>query len=127
MIAKLHLQGQKEIIVLGASQQRTTSTKELTSEEAKGLIQYLKKQDAQEQRAETMRRKIISRAHEMRWHTAETKDLPRNYRKVDMPRLDDWMLKSSYLHKKLNQYRYSELPALVTQFEQVYKSFLKWL
>ncbi|MBS1740708.1 MAG: hypothetical protein JST88_09225 [Bacteroidetes bacterium] len=116
MMHKLHLAGQKESLIGGASHGRTTSTRELTADEAKSLIQYLKSQDPEEQRAEVMRRKIISLAREMHWMAGG---------KADMQRIDAWMVKSSYLHKKINQYRYAELPALVTQFEKVYLSFLK--
>ena len=126
MISKLHLRGSKEDLIAGASQQRTTSVVELTSEEAKSLIQYLKSQDPEEVKAEVMRKKIISMAHEMGWHLPNSKSQNSNSKpKVDMARLDAWMVKSSILHKKLNQYQYKELPALITQFERVYQSFLK--
>lgn len=116
MLAKLHLAADKEAIIAGASNQRTTSTTALTAAEATTLIRWLKTQDPQEAKAETMRRKIIAMAHQMQWVANG---------KADMRRLDAWMLKSSYLHKKINQYQYAELPTLVSQFEKVYLSFLK--
>jgi hypothetical protein len=39
--------------------------------------------------------------------------------------VDEWMLKYSYKHKKLDAYLFEELPTLVSQFEQVYKHFIK--
>jgi len=116
MLAKLHLAADKEAIIAGASQQRTTSTRELSTTEATLLIRWLKSQDPEEVSAEKMRKKIISQARGMGWVANG---------KADMQRLDAWMMKSSYLHKKINQYRYPELPKLVTQFERVYLSFLK--
>lgn len=116
MLAKLHLAADKEAIIAGASQQRTTSTRELSTAEATLLIRWLKSQDPEEVSAEKMRKKIISQARGMGWVANG---------KADMQRLDAWMMKSSYLHKKINQYRYPELPKLVTQFERVYLSFLK--
>jgi hypothetical protein len=119
MINKLKLKAQKEHIIMGATDGRTTSTRELTSDEANALIKYLKSQDPDEIGAEKMRRKIISMAHEMGWK------LPNS--KADMERVDNWCVKYGFLHKKLNQYLYNELPKLVTQFESVYQSFLKTL
>ena len=119
MINKLHMKAQKESIISGASSERTTSTRQLTSNEAIDLIKYLKSQDPDEQKAEKMRRKIISMAHEMGWK------LPGGT--ISMTRVDFWCIKYGYLHKKINQYTYTELPKLVTQFETVYQSFLNTL
>lgn len=86
------------------------------------LINYMRTLtgiDDKKKRADKMRKKIISMAHECGWHT-----LINGKWIIDMNRLNAWMLKSSYLHKRLDEYNYKELPLLVTQFEQVYKSFL---
>lgn len=118
---KLHIDAdEKESILLGFSGGRTVSTRELTSDEAIALIRHLKNLDPEEKRAEKMRRKIISQAHEMGWHIKGT-------HKVDMKHLDEWCVKFGYLHKKLNQYQYKELPKLVTQFEMAYKHYLSGL
>jgi len=44
---------------------------------------------------------------------------------ADMERITAWVLKYGYLHKRLNDYSLNELPALVTQVEQYYKSTLE--
>ena len=44
---------------------------------------------------------------------------------INKSHLNNWMLKSSYLHKSLNDYTYAELPKLITQFENLFKSYLK--
>lgn len=103
---------------MGFTSGRSGSSKDLTSDEANALIRHLKQLDPEEVAAEKMRRKIISMAHEMGWRLPGTT-------RADMQRIDSWCVKYGYLHKKLNQYLPAELPALVTQFEAVYKSFLK--
>lgn len=110
----------KEAMVLGFSNNRSTSSRDLYLLEAKAMIRHLKELDPEEKAAEVMRRKIISRAHEMGWKKPDGA--------IDMKRLDDWCIKYSYLKKKINQYQYKELPMLVTIFEEkVYKQFLNAL
>jgi len=117
MLKKLHIIGEaKEIVILGFSNQRTVHVSELLKVEAAALIQHLKDLDPDEQGANKMRRKIISMAHEMHWHN--------RFGKADMQRINSWCKVYGYKHKSLNNYTYKELPALVTQFEQVYQSFL---
>ena len=118
MLNKLGFNDQKDAIVASFTNNRTTSRAALTMDEATAMIKYLKSEDPEEKKAEVMRRKIISLAHEMNWRIPNTK-------KVDMRRIDDWAVKYGHQHKKLNQYLYHELPMLVSQFEEVYKSLLK--
>lgn len=117
LLHKMGIQDQKEELVYLFTNKRSKSRADLFSSEANELIAYLKKIDPDEKAAEAMRRKIIAMAHEMGWELPGTK-------KADMVHIDNWCQKSSYLHKKLNQYLYKELPALVSQFELVHKSFL---
>jgi hypothetical protein len=120
---KLGLMPQKENIISGISNGRTTSTRELDNNESIALIKWLKQQDPEEQKADKMRRKIIAIAHQLGWEkTFITKQ--GMSRKIDMQALDNWCITFSYLHKKLNLYKYKELPTLVSQFEMVYKHFL---
>lgn len=117
LMGKLKLQAQKDDIVAGFTMQRSTHVSQMHLPEAIDLIKYLKAQDPEEIKAEVMRRKIMWMAHEIGY------ELPSTH-KIDMKRLDGWCVEKGYLHKKLNQYRYAELPLLVTQFEKVYKWFL---
>lgn len=117
LIGKIGLRDAKEALVLDVSEGRTSSSRELTMREAMRLIRYLKAEAGDHGKAEAMRRKIIAMAHDMSWHLPGTK-------KVDMIRLDAWMIRYSYMKKKLDQYSEKELPLLVTQFERVYQSFL---
>jgi len=64
--------------------------------------------------ANRMRRKVLSICHEMNW---------RKDGKIDWPHLNEWMLKYSYLHKELNAYTEQELPKLITQFENLLRTY----
>ena len=109
---------QKRDMVSGFSGGRCTSSKDLHKVEGMYLIRHLKSLDPEEKKAETMRRKIISMAHELHWQIPGTT-------RIDMRRVDEWCLKFGYGKKKLNQYLYSELPKLLTQFELgPYRSFI---
>lgn len=125
LLHKLALMPQKATMVGGATQGRTESSKELYIHEARDLIlqlnAMLEEQDGTALRAKKMRGKIMSYAHEMKW----TKTNPQGRTVADGMRIDVWMLKFSYCKKKLNAYKYAELPKLVTQFHNVYKAFLK--
>lgn len=105
----------KDELVYGASSGRTTSLRQLTMIEAKGLLSILLESDP----ANNMRKKIYSMAHEMRWVKSSDPG------KVDKQKLDAIVLKYGYLHKKLMSYSYEELPKLVTQVENMLKSYLK--
>lgn len=118
LLKKLNIQDQRAELIYVYTGGRSRSGSGLQSGEAADLIKYLKTLDPDEKMAERMRRKIIAYAHEMKWYKPGSE-------KVDMERLDNWCMKFSYLKKKLNQYLYRELPALITQFESVYASFLK--
>jgi hypothetical protein len=121
LLHKLHLMQNKASIVLGISGGRTDSCSRLTAREASDLIRWLKGQDPDEIMADKMRKKIFYYAHQM----GITKTASGGHRVVDMALVDRWMIKYSYLHKTLNQYTLSELPTLVSQFEKVYKTFIK--
>lgn len=118
MITKLKLQSSKESIVLGFTNGRTDSRADMYKEEATAMIKYLKSLDPDEQKAEKQRRYIISMAHECGYRKPGTT-------KVDMKRLDEWCVKYGMYHKKLNQHNVDEIPHLVTQFKERYKSYLK--
>lgn len=114
MIHVRRLKLDKDELVYGASGGRTTSLRELTSDEARQLLSNLFETDP----AQPMRKKIFSMAHEMRWVQSN------NPGKVDSNRLDQVLIKFGYLHKPLMQYKYEELPRLVTQVENMLASYL---
>lgn len=112
LLAKAGLRDEKDNIVASFTNGRTDHVSEMLKEEAATLIGHLKSLNPDEKRAQKMRGKILGMAHEMGWKFGG---------------LNNWCLQRSYLKKKLDAYDYNELPRLVTQFEQVYKSYLKGL
>lgn len=107
----------KAVMVAGFSNNRCTSSKELYYDEAADMIKHLQTLQPHQPEAEKMRNKILYYAHEMNWRNAALK--------LDMQRVDAWCNKFGYLHKDLDQYEYKELPKLVSQFEIVYRSYLR--
>jgi hypothetical protein len=118
LISKHGLKDDKQSIVKAFTAERTTSVREMSFEEGAALIGHLKSLDPEEIAGDKMRNKVLSMAHEMGWRLPGTED-------IDMKHVNNWMRSYSYLKKDLDDYRYKELPRLVTQVEEVYKSFLK--
>lgn len=117
MLTKLKLADQKANLVLGFTGGRTEHSSEMSRAEAADFIKYLKSQDPDEQACDRMRKKIISMAHQCGYRIPGTE-------KVDTQRLDDWCRKYGQYHRPLNSHSKEELTRLVTQFENVYKSYL---
>ncbi len=133
LLHKNNLKDQKADIVSAFTAGRSTSSKDLTKSEAAALIGHLKSLDKVDNSATKMRNKILSMAWEMHWVRSLTPSPSPEERGgqtfiktvIDMQHVNNWCLKSSYLKKKLDDYKYEELPKLVSQFEEVYKSYLK--
>lgn len=105
----------KRMLVYDFTKGRETSSSKMTMEECQALINFLnskKKQYAD--KSDNMRKKILSICHEMQWAVNG---------QIDWKRLNEFLNKSGYLHKPLNHYTLSELPKLVTQFENLLKSY----
>jgi hypothetical protein len=112
-----NLMGHKAEIIDAVTNGRTSSSKELTYDEAYALLQDLNKDNVTADEGKRMRNNIIAMAHEIGW--IKKKNGKNDYRK-----LDTWMKESSYLKKKLYDYSYKELPTLVTVFKKIYLSAL---
>lgn len=95
---------------------RTGTTTEMTQKEAQDLIEFLKRQGHSPSKSDTMRKKIIHFAHLMEWKLPDGR--------ADMKRINEWCIKSGQFHKPLNSHTFEELPRLVSQFEQMLKSYL---
>ena len=111
---------QKEALVLSATKGRSGSRRDLTDFEARGLINYLQEEkNKMPDAANKMRRKIISLAYEMHW--AKAGDW-----KAAVESIDKFCLsKNGMFKKQLNKHTYEELVQVVTQFESMYKKYLK--
>jgi len=108
----------KEELVYSFSNGRETSSANLTHAECQGLINHLramKSGQRQEDKADKMRKKVLSICHEMNWK------LPNG--KLDWNRINAFLYKYGYLKKTLNDYTEKELPMLITQFENLLKQY----
>lgn len=113
------LTGLKEDIVYSFTDNRTEHLTQMTYDETKAIIKYLQGIAGPGFKTkDNMVGKILSMAHELHW------ELP-NSSRVDMKRVNNWCIRFSGLNKPLDAFKYSELPALVSQFEMVYRDFLK--
>lgn len=131
LLNKKKMMEQRHQLFQSYSKNRTSDSKELSDLEVDELIRFLEfytvggmqsghKTDFE--KGDKMRKRVLSLCYEYGW---TRHDVVKNKRVVDYTKLNAWLLKSGYLHKSLNKYKYDELPKLVTQFENVVKSFLK--
>lgn len=133
LLGKFNLRDEKESIVRSFTANRTDSTRAMKDNEAAALIGHLKSMDVVDTRSEKMRKKILSMAHEMGWEKEvessklKVESSKFGKRAIDMEHVNNWCKSRGYLHKPLDDYTYNELPRLVSQFEQVYKDYLKKL
>ena len=112
-----------------ATKGRSTSTRELTQQEAFELIDGLVKSSPKGNRfaernesSGKMRRKLLAYAREMGWVQKGA------MQKVDLERVNEWCRKYGFGKKELRAYSYFELPKLVSQFEcGPYKDYLSKL
>lgn len=109
---------QRATVIFGFTNGRTDSSKDLSDWEEEDLIRHL--EDPQYEACNKMRRKMISRAYEMRWGNPHTQEGKREA----VRKINDWCKESGYKKKEFNAYTYDELPTLVSQFEEIYKWFL---
>lgn len=117
LLSKAGLSKYKEDIVYDYSNGRTEHLTEMDYNETMALVKYLQSVSGDDNPADRMRRKILSMAHEMHWEHKGGR--------IDMGRVNNWCVLFSGKKKPLNAFKLSELPALVTQFEIVYRDFLK--
>lgn len=118
---------QKEELVYQFTQSREKSSSKMLITECQAMINHLKaiksgyiskneggKKHDENDPANKMRRKILSICYEMRWTLNGG---------IDWEKLNAWLYKYGYLKKDLNKYTEAELPTLVTQFENLLKTF----
>jgi len=125
LLSATGLMQQKENLVLGFSHGRGESSKDLTDAEAKEMITYLQSRQVPslegvvESAANKMRRKLISIAYEMHWAK------PGDWKTAVMA-IDIFCTGPHGMFKKeLKQHSYKELVQVVSQFELMYKKYLK--
>jgi len=108
---------------------RTDNSSDMTTEEILVLINKLESYQKHIggnsndfQKGDIMRKRILSLFHQY-GYTEYSYEKRRMV--VDFDRLDGWMLKFGYLHKKLNKYKYAELPKLICQVEQLVTKYIQ--
>ena len=131
LVTKLNLDDEiKAELVYKFTGTRETSTSKMEVEECQALINHLQvasknispaipKGHGTGDKADKMRKKILSICYEMNWTDDKGK--------INWKTLNDYILKYGYLHKELKEYKEAELPILVTQFEKLLKQYYKKL
>lgn len=113
---------EKPAIVRDVTAGRTTHSSQLYFDEAKVLLKSILSctQDYQEIGKSRMIAKIFAMAHEMGWinNLVTVEAEGKMVQKKDYRNVYAWIRKYGYLHKDLKQYKYEELPKLLSQFEQ---------
>lgn len=120
LVSKLGIRD-KDAMVLGFTDMRTTSRAEMSKREAASMIRHLKQQDATEDSDERMRKYMFAL-------TYEAAGLGRNasagQKQNAKDKLNGWCVKFGIYHKPLDQLNHKELTETVTQYKKVYKSVL---
>ena len=118
------LMWQKETLISGFTNGRTAHSSQMSETEAQALIDHLQEQgrdnekDAINKRMDKMRKKLLSYAYEMKW--AKPGDWATALKKID-----EFCEGKHGLYKKaLQKHSYQELVNVVTQFGNLYISFL---
>lgn len=116
LLNKLNWIHQRASLALQFSDNRTDSTSKLYEYECDYLIEFLKteinktKEEAELTKKELLQRKFFFYCHELGW---------KKNGKLDYARINNWLLKFSYLKKPLKDYEEQELYKLLQQVEKV--------
>jgi hypothetical protein len=121
---------EKESLVQQYTTGRTGSVGAMYFNEAHQLLQLLNgptRQAATSNPGQKMINSIIAMAREMGMITKQQviNEAGLLEFKSDYTRFNEWLITKSTGKKKLNDYTYEELPKLVTQFKNIYISWLK--
>lgn len=111
--------GQLEMHVCqDATGNRASDVTQLTTAEANALIKSLLAQlKVEPDPDDVMRKKMLHFAHEMGWKFTTGQ--------VDVKRVDAWCQQYGQFHKPLMEHNSAQLASVVTQFENVYRTFLR--
>lgn len=118
----------KTSLVRGYTSNRTLSVSKMTMKEADDLILFLQGQKQTKnsnpsfKQGDDQRKKIIAFCREM---GMETWSEAKGCMVADMKAVYTFIKRNGYLKKGLNQYTYSELNKLVSQVQQIHKSYIE--
>jgi hypothetical protein len=117
LLAKAHIgEDNKIVIVESFTDGRTGSLSAMDYPETMALFKYLEDMTGQPpSQSDKSKRKILSLAHEMKWHVAGT-------RRVDMNRVNNFFI--SKLKHPLDDLNVGDLNKAVTMFSKVHVGYL---
>ncbi len=113
-----------EELVFEVLNQRTSIVRELNTTEYFKVLDYMQAIQIAKyplgiakisdfEKGEKQRKKFFSICHELNWK------LPNG--QLDYPRINGWLKAKGYLHKAINEYKYADLPKLISQLENLLK------
>jgi hypothetical protein len=115
LLTDLNLQGRRHHFAYRQSGGRTESTRELHDDEILAIIRELEVSFGAYDPGDKMRKKIISKAHQMHWQING---------KADMARIDNWCVAYGPYKKPLNAHNIKELGILISVFDKVYRHYM---
>lgn len=121
LLNKAGLMEHKKEIVQEYSHKKSTSSKQLTLEEARALIDYLESLVNNQDSKSRMIKKIFAICRSLGWIYGNSPE----DRKMNNAKLGSFIERKGYLKKPLKDYNESELPGLVSQFESIQKNIEK--
>ena len=125
LFTKTGKQGFRHSYIWRVSGGRTESSKQLYEREIDVLIAELQEDFKSSDRADVMRKKLISMAREIGYEIQHP--LNTGQRIADMERINNWCISHGKFNKKLNQHNWEELQMLISQFHAYYLKYLNSL
>ncbi len=119
LLKNLDLYGRRHDYAFRHSNNRTESTKELYDPEILAIIKELETEFGVMDKADVMRKKIISKAHDMKWELKGGK--------ADMKRINGWCVEKGPYKKPLNKHDIRELTIVVSLFDVMQKQYMNKL
>lgn len=131
----------KPDLVTSFTEGRTHHSSEMNDAEARELISHIRRNNpktksarqfettgipASSNAADKMRKKILSMCHKMQWYKRDEYGsllLKKGKPQLDWERIDNFCVARSHYKKELKKHSSQELPTLVTQFQNVLKSY----
>lgn len=115
LLSHLGLMDEKRQMITNFTGGRTSSSRQLTRKEAAVLIDGMDKEDP----AKKMIRKIFAICHAMNWIPAHNGN--ESEKRMNQAVIDMFLKKRGTYKKRLQDHTFSELPAVVSQFESIQK------
>lgn len=116
LLRELGKESEEEQYCLRASEGLQKQLRRLSDEALNRLSEMLTAEwrKYKQERKLAMRRKFFAYCHKLNWTTEPGK--------LDYPRITAWLNKYGHLKKDINYYTYEELPQLLTQIENLWRT-----